>query len=927
MYYDQDKKTIISTLESNRSKGLTSEEAAKRLEEYGVNEVQQKKERPAWRIFLQTFKDPLVIVLMGAVVLSLFSASYDFFITDNMAHSRTSLYEAIAIGILILGNAALAFWQENSAKKSLAALQQLAEHQTMTLRDNDWQKVPGKKLVPGDILSVKMGDFIDADVRWLKVAELQVSETHLTGEADAISKQTDELAADSALAERSNMGYAGSTVVNGNGIGIVVATGQNTELGKIAEMLTQVTDQKTPLQQTINRLTKRLLVISACLATFTLVFMLAKEFVLTGQLTIETVASVISTTIILAVASIPDALPVVLSIVLTIGARLLAKNNGLIKSLSSVETLGATTFIASDKTGTLTRNQMAVVRFYANGQNFTVEGNGYEPVGEITTADEEADEVSYHDFMLAAVLNNEASIEENEDGRMTPLGNPTDVALVVLGEKAGFKRSQLLENKKGHHIDLLRVLPFDSTRKMMSVVVKQDGQYKVLTKGAPDVILQRTETIQEDNQRVALKDAKATVEQQILDFANDALRTLAIAERDISLDEAENATMDELEQKLNLIGIAGIIDPPREEVRQSIKELHAASVSVVMITGDHAATARAIALRLGIITDQAAQVIEGKDMEQMSDDDLYKIVPDCRVYARVTPEHKQRIIRQLQRHGEVVGMTGDGVNDAPALRAANIGIAMGINGTEVTKDSADLVLLDDKFTTIERSVEAGRTIFSNIRNFIRQELITNVAEVLALLLGILLIHRSIGNVSATTPTLTTLMVMWVNMISDSLPALALGYDEPEADLMEAKPRDTKKSILADGMLRRIIVRGSVMGFTVFIAFIWAASSGMAAEEAQTVAFLTLVFGQLWHVFDARSSTTLFRRNPFTNWRLLTAVSFAALSSLLATLLPFFNELMGTVPLTAPLYLAVILLPSLPTFIISGIKEVWLRLRK
>lgn len=434
--------------------------------------------------------------------------------------------------------------------------------------------------------------------------------------------------------------------------------------------------------------------------------------------------------------------------------------------------------------------------------------------------------------------------------------------------------------------------------------------------------MQHTKDAMFNNKLVSISEAKETLEKQVSDYANDALRTIAVAKRDLTKDEALNGTQTDLEKKLTVLGIVGIIDPPRPEVKKSIAVLHKASVEVVMITGDHAATARAIAYRLGLVKDKEGRVVEGYEIEKMSDDELFELVPDIRVYARVSPEHKQRIIKALQKHNEIVAMTGDGVNDAPALRAADIGIAMGINGTEVTKDSADLILMDDKFTTIEKSVSAGRTIFANIKNFMRQELTTNVAEVLSILLGTFLITQPIGHVSELTPTLTTIMVLWVNMISDSLPSFAMGYDEPEHDIMAEKPRDVNQSLLANHLLSRVLIRGFVMGLAVFVAFYWAASAGLQTNEAQTIAFLTLVFGQLWHAFDARSAHTLFRRNPFSNMYLIAAVLFAGISSLSITMLPFFNMLMGTSPLTWELYLAVIFLPAIPTFVLSGLKEIF-----
>ncbi|WP_125702352.1 cation-translocating P-type ATPase [Lacticaseibacillus daqingensis] len=921
--YSQHKADVLAALNTDRTHGLTAAAAAQRLTQDGPNALPTPPRPSAWRQFADTLKEPLVIILFIAVFLAWGSAAYDFLVTGNEAHGMAAIYESIAILLLIFVNSGLGFWQAQNAQKSLDALKSMADHHANALRDGEWVTVPAETLVPGDIISVKTGDFIEADVRWLHRAELQVNEAHLTGEAEPVAKQTHALSGDVELGDRTNMGYSGSMVTHGNGLGVVVGTGMNTELGKIATLLNQVADKKTPIERTIANLTKKLMVVAIAIVFLTLGLELFKAYQTTGALSFDAVAESLSTAIALAVAAIPDALPAVLSIVLTIGATMLAKNNGLIKSLNSVETLGSTSFIASDKTGTLTKNQMTVTCFYANGATYTVEGNGYEPIGEILP-DDDNDTPGFNRFMLASVLNNEAAIVEDDNGHSAPFGNPTDVALVVMGHKVDMERDTLLDKNNALDIEIVRVLPFDSTRKMMSVVIKDRDQYQVLTKGAPDVILTHTDWVENHNQLDSIEDARGAVEAQVLDFASQALRTIAVAVRDIDRDLALHGTTADLEHHLTLLGVAGIIDPPRPEVRQSVRTLHEAGVQVVMITGDHAVTARAIAIKLGIVADDTAPVVEGRQIEAMSDEELFAVVPDIRVYARVSPEHKQRIVHALQQHEEIVAMTGDGINDAPALRAADIGIAMGINGTEVTKDAADLILLDDKFTTIENSVKAGRTIFGNIKNFMRHELTTNVAEVLALLFGVLLMTHQVGQVAATVPTLTALMVLWVNMVSDALPSFALGYDVPEADLMKQPPRNVRASIL-DGMLVRIFVRGIVMGGLVYVAFLWGAHAGMTAAEAQTLGFLTLVFGQLWHVFDARSTRTLFRRNPFENGKLLAAVAFAAIASLLVTLFPFFNTVMGTAPLTAPLYLAVIFLPAIPTFVLSGVKEVWWRI--
>lgn len=922
--YSQKRKDVVKQLETSRHDGLTTESVEARLTKYGPNKIQQEKHESALKVYLQSLTEPIIIILWIAIGLTLISASYDFFAKNDPAHALSSVYEGIVILIVILINSGLTYWQKLSAKKSLDALSSASQHQANVLRDQSWQKIDASQLVPGDIVDVKMGDFIEADLRWLSVNELQVNESHLTGESDAVEKDSKVLPKNTDLADRTNMGFSGSTVVNGSGLGVVTATGTHTELGKIADLLQQNKTQKTPIEQNITQLTKRLMVAAIGVVVIAITYDLVKEYLNTGTIPITALMDSVSGAIALAVAAIPDSMPVVLSIVLTIGARVLARNRGLIKSLSSVETLGATTLIASDKTGTLTKNEMTVTRFFANGINFAVDGNGYDPVGEITSIEdgEIGQESDYIPFIKGAILDNESQIQRNEKGHYEPLGNPTDVSLVVLGHKAKISRANLLSQIGDQDYDILRVFPFESERKMMSTVVKIGNNYKLFTKGAPDVIMQHTTDVILDSKSVPIKEAQATLEDQVLNYANDALRTIAVAGRTLTKEEALNATQTELEDQLTFLGIAGIIDPPRPEVRKSIATLHKASVEVVMITGDHPATARAIAYRLGIIKDKQARVIEGQELEKMSDEQLFEVVPNIRVYARVSPEHKQRIINALQKHDQVVAMTGDGVNDAPALRAADIGIAMGINGTEVTKDSADLILLDDQFTTIENSVAAGRTIFANIKNFMRQELTTNVAEVLSILLGTFFITHSIGHISELTPTLTAIMVLWVNMISDSLPSFALGYDDAEHDVMAVKPRNVHESLLANHLLSRVMIRGVVMGLSVFIAFYWAAKSGMQVNEAQTVAFLTLVFGQLWHVFDARSTHTLFRRNPFSNPYLLAAVLFAGISSLAITMLPFFNTFMGTSILNWQIYIAVIFLPAIPTLVLSGLKELF-----
>lgn len=911
-FYQQTTNNLLEYYDLQIERGLSRDQVNRNRSAYGENKLPEEKEESYLKVFLKSFKEPIVVVLLGAVALSFFSAIYSFQVVHDSQHGKEALYEAIAIAILILINAFLGFWQEISARKNLNALKEMNNRFVSVIREGSIEKIPANELVVGDLVKVGAGDFVEADVRWLEADELQLIEAHLTGEADAIIKITAAINEEVEIGDQKNMGFSGSVVSSGQGIGLVVATGVHTELGKISQLMKNVSVKQSPLQETVKKLTKTLMKISAGIVVLTFIFGLISS----GELSVASVTTVFSTSIALAVASIPDALPVVLSIVLTIGAVKMSKNKGLIKTLSSVETLGSTSYICSDKTGTLTQNEMTVTKFHANGQSYKVEGLGYHTTGDIAPETKVTQQKNYDSFMRGIVLCNDSQVRE-ENKVTKAFGNPTEIALTVLGKKANYDKVNILRDEQ-----LIRTLPFTSTRKMMSVVVKQDGKYYLYTKGAPDVLIDKCSGVLIEDKVEQTEKAKTDFLAVVDAYAEEALRILAVAQRELSEEQALSGSTDELEKDFILTGVAGIIDPPRQEVKESVRQLHEANINVVMITGDHEKTARAIAYDLGIVDSKNAKVLKGIDLEKMSDEELFEIVTKVRVYARVTPEHKQRIVKQLQAHEQVVAMTGDGVNDAPALRAADIGVAMGITGTEVTKDSADLILLDDKFTTIEKSVYSGRTIYANIKNFMRHELTTNVAEVLALILGLLLFRKTVGNVAAMTPTLTALMVLWVNMVSDAIPSFTLGYDVAETDLMKEKPRDPRQSILANYTWSRVLIRGGIMGAMVYLSFLLAARSGMETSEAQTVAFLTLVYGQLWHVFDARSSRTLFRRNPFENKRLVVAVLFAGFSSFLVTMLPFFNNIMGTAQLTLPIYLLVLFIPALPTLILSGIKEIF-----
>ena len=551
---------------------------------------------------------------MGAVALSFFSSFYSFQIVGDRKHGLESLYEAIAIAILIIINAFLGFWQEISARKNLNSLKEMNNRFVSVLRNGNLEKIASNELVVGDIVKVTVGDFVEADVRWLQLDELQLIESHLTGEADAVIKTSEIISEKVEIGDQRNMGFSGSVVSSGQGTGIVVATGENTELGKISQLMKEEGVRQSPLQKTVQKLTKTLMKISAGIVVLTFVFGLISS----GEFSINSITSVFSTSIALAVASIPDALPVVLSIVLTIGAVKMSKNKGLIKTLSSVETLGSTSYICSDKTGTLTQNEMTVTKFYANGQLYTVEGLGYDIKGGVSLISQENKEKNFEQFMESIVLCNDSSLKEVE-GQIKTFGNPTEIALTVLGAKTGYKKDDLLEN-----VRVVRTLPFSSSRKMMSVIIENDRGYFLYTKGAPDVLIERCSGFLINNQIDKSEKEKDNFVKIVDTYAEEALRTLAVAYKKIDENEALNGNTEELEKDFILTGVAGIIDPPREEVKESIRQLHEANINVVMITGDHEKTARAIAYDLGIVKSKDAKVLKGIDLEEMSDQELYE---------------------------------------------------------------------------------------------------------------------------------------------------------------------------------------------------------------------------------------------------------------------------------------------------------------
>ncbi|MGL6261709.1 cation-translocating P-type ATPase [Vibrio sp. WXL103] len=909
-WFTQHSSDVLNKLNTDQNTGLSTAEAEARLEKYGSNELTAQESATAWELYIHQYKNPLIFILgIGALVSGF---------TGHMI-------DAIAIAVIILINTGIAFWQEFKAQKGMEALKEMAAPEAEVMRDGKWISVPAKTLVPGDMIKINTGDILPADVRIIEANRLTVDEAALTGESEPVNKQCETIDDETVgLGDQKNMGFMTTIVTTGTGLAVVTSTGMETEVGHIADMMNQTEETKTPMQERMDTIALALLVV----ALVVVAIVCAIGFY-HGMPWLE----ILTTGISLSVAAIPEGLPTVVTIVLTMGSQKMVKSNALAKQLAAIETLGSTTVICSDKTGTLTQNQMQVMKAYdVSGRYWDVSGKGFDPKGEFIAKDHDVAATNSPAMMkglVVATLCNDAEYVESK-GNWTVRGNPTEGALIVAAAKAGLNQSEMLSTG-GYSI--VKKFPFDSGRKMASVIVRDpQGKHFLALKGAPDVVLGKSTSYMVDGGFVptvgtdaatvgnlALDTAPAlelqtNFEQAIQAFGNDALRTLAVGFRELKEEELE-LDFPELEKDVSILGIYGIMDPPRPEVRDAVDSCYNAGVRTVMITGDHAVTAAAIAREIGIIRSEDDLVVTGAELDQMDDDKLRAICPKVAVFARVTPEHKLRIVKAQQENNEVASMTGDGVNDAPALRRADIGVAMGITGTSVAKDSGDLILLDDNFSTIVKAVRQGRQIFDNLRKFIRQALTANVGEVSVILFAFLLMGPE-----AILP-LTPLMILWVNLVSDGLPALALGVEPEEKDLMERKPRKRNEGFFSDGLGARIVTRGLALGGLSYFTFSVALGDGYSAQYAQTVAFLTLIFAQLWSLFDARTFTTIYRKNPFTNNYLLGAVAVSALLSLGVVYSGFGQLVFSTEAVEFGHLMMIIGAAAVPTFVLSAIKEV------
>ncbi|MCM3113995.1 calcium-translocating P-type ATPase, SERCA-type [Neobacillus sp. MER 74] len=874
---------VEKALETDFSSGLSQEEVKKRVKLHGLNELDEGEKQSALLLFFSQFKDFMVLVLLAATLISGLLGEY---------------IDAIAIIAIVIINGFLGFFQERRAEKSLQALKELSAPQVSVLRDGQWIKIPSKEIVIGDVLKFTSGDRIGADVRVIESNSLEIEESALTGESVPVSKHTESLAnPNPGIGDMENIAFMGTMITRGSGVGVVIATGMKTAMGQIADLLQNAQTQETPLQRRLEQLGKILITVALLLTVLVVVV-----GVLRGHDIYEMFLAGVS----LAVAAIPEGLPAIVTVALSLGVQKMIKKNAIVRKLPAVETLGCASVICSDKTGTMTQNKMTVTHLWSGGQTWTVDGVGYQPQGNFYRNERNInpkDEKALQQMLIFGMLCNHSDLVVRDDDYFLD-GDPTEGALLVSAMKAGFDRPKLLDE-----FTIIKEFPFDSARKMMSVHVKdKQGRNFIVTKGAPDVLLGISESVLWDERTQFLnKETQSKVQEAINGLASQALRTIAIAFKPI---QANTVILSEheAEKNLTLIGIQGMIDPPRPEVKKAVKECKEAGIKTVMITGDHVITAKAIASQLGIITNKS-KVIDGNALSQMSVEELEEVVNDVSVFARVSPEHKLKIVKALQNRGHIVAMTGDGVNDAPAIKAADIGVAMGITGTDVAKEASALVLLDDNFATIKAAIVEGRNIYENIRKFVRYLLASNVGEILVMLFAMVL---------ALPLPLIPIQILWVNLVTDGLPAMALGLDRPEENVMKRKPRSPDEGVFSRGLGWKVVSRGFLIGVVTLLSFMVVYHNDpRQLQYAQTVAFATLVMAQLIHVFDCRSEKSVLSRNPFGNPYLVWAVISSLVLMLVVIYYQPLQPVFHTLPIAAKDWLLIVGLSSIPTFLLAG----------
>ncbi len=880
-FYQKTVQEVETELSTSLHTGLTQSEARQRLEKIGPNQLQEGKRRTPWDMLLDQFKDVLIIILLISAVVSV--------ILGEMT-------DAIVIGIIVLLNAIMSVLQEYRAEKSLEALKKMTVPESLVIRDGKQKKVQSYQLVPGDIVLLDSGDRIPADLRVSEATDMSVQESVLTGESEPVEQNTEPIdAEDVSLGDRINIVYMGTVVTAGRGKGIVVATGMATEMGQIAGMLQEQKQELTPLQKKLNQVGKNL----GLLILFIIAIVIAM-----GCLRGIDFFDMFMTGISLAVAAVPEGLPAVVTIVLALGVQRMIQKNAIVRRLPAVETLGATTVICSDKTGTLTQNQMTVQKLILVNREIDVEGGGYQPIGQFRQDGQSiqpGDDQTVSLLLKAAALCNNAVLRQNEDNQQWEImGDPTEGSLIVAAAKAGYQKEGL-ENAYPR----IKELPFDSERKRMSTIHRTpEGKELLFVKGAPDQIMERCKKYREDGKTNPFTESiKEHVIKQNKKLASSALRVLAVAYREITaqekehLDKNKKLDADQVENRLIFLGLIAMMDPPRKEAAEAVQTCRKAGIRPVMITGDYSLTAQAIAAKLDIYR-SGDRIITGSELEKMSQSELEEVVLKTTIFARVSPRHKRRIVRALQKNNQVVAMTGDGVNDAPALKESDIGIAMGITGTDVSKEAADMILTDDNFSSIVLAVEEGRKIYQNIQKFIRYLLSCNLGEIITIFIAIMI---------GLPRPLLPIQILWVNLVTDGLPALALGLDPAEVDLMKHPPRDPNEGIFSGKMGFNIFSQGFFIGMITLIAFYYGYTR-YSLEAGETMAFGTLSFSQLWQSLNSRSDRySLIRLGIFTNHYLVLAILISGILQLSVMLIPYLQTIFKVIPLTLYQWLFIILL--------------------
>lgn len=841
----------LSKLDSQKE-GLKQEEAEKRLTEYGLNEITSKKKISALSIYLDQFKNTLILILLGSTLLILFI--YYFGDRDPSDLIEAGLILTIVIMITILG-----FIQEYKAEKSIESLKKLLAFKAKVQRNNTQVEIDIKNLVPGDIVILEEGEKIPADIRLIETFNLSVNESSLTGESNNVTKTIESLTKDLQINDQTNMVFSGTVISSGRGIGIVVKTGNSTEIGKIASSVAETSEEQTPIQKRLDQIGKAIgfVILGICVIVFVFIMFFAKDYQdlpLLQKTTHSFIASVA-----LAVAAIPEGLPAVVTIALAFGTQRMLKKKALVRKLNSIETLGSTDTICTDKTGTLTKGEMTVREIWFAKNLYTISGIGFEKFGKFSLNNQSINPQDLNLILQAGLECNNADISSAKN-----LGDPTEIALLISAAKAGM-------NQKGERV---QEIPFSSERKMMSVVIKRDDEYLVFSKGAPEVILAKSSKIISESREIIFdKKSKQSILSQAEIMSSKALRNLGFGYKKLSKEEySKLKDTTGLEDNLIFLGLQGMIDPPRIEVKPLIDQCNKSGIRVIMITGDHLETAKAVAKEIGIL----GEGITGDEMEKLSEEQFEETVKRINIYARVNPDFKMRIVEALKKDGHIVAMTGDGVNDAPALKKADIGIAMGITGTDVAKESSDMVLMDDQFGTIIKAIEEGRGIFHNIRKFVTYLLTCNIGEVFTVFLAVVIFQEL---------PLTATMLLWINVVTDGLPAVALGLDPAEKNIMHHSPKTFQSQIITKKIWVEMFIFGLLLSIGVLAVYFVNLPEGEL--EAKGAAFMAIVFFELIQLFLIRSD---YKTSIFSNYWLILAIGISFILQVAIIYIPFLSNL-------------------------------------